>query len=165
MPWKKPDRELQLLLVLLDEAYERKSWHGPNLRGSIRGLSAKQVAWRPGPGRHNIWEIVVHAAYWKYVVRRRLLGEKRGSFPLRGSNWFKRPIDATEKSWRDDVKMLEEIHRSMRDAIAGLGPKALHMRPPGAPMNAPSNAALIYGIAYHDVYHAGQIQLLKRLQR
>ena len=63
---------LDILLGLLDEAFERKSWHGTNLRGSLRGLPAKQAAWRPGPRRHNIWEIAVHAAYWKYAVRRRL---------------------------------------------------------------------------------------------
>ena len=71
-----------VLLRILDEAFDQRSWHGTNLRGSIRGLTPDAAAWRPAPGRHNIWELVVHAAYWKYAVRRRLLGEKRGSFPL-----------------------------------------------------------------------------------
>ena len=78
--------EIHLLLRMLDEAYSVKTWHGPNLKGSLRGLTAVTAAWRPGPKRHNIWEVAVHAAYWKYVVRRRLLGEKRGSFELKGSN-------------------------------------------------------------------------------
>jgi len=63
-----------VLVKTLDEAFDRKGWHGANLRGSIRGMAADTAAWRPAPGRHNIWEIVVHAAYWKYAVRRRLLG-------------------------------------------------------------------------------------------
>ncbi len=63
---------MNVLLDLLDEAFDKKSWHGPNLRGSIRGVTAQQAAWRPGPDRHNIWELTLHAAYWKYVVRRRL---------------------------------------------------------------------------------------------
>jgi hypothetical protein len=83
--------ELKQALAALDEAFDRKAWHGTNLRGSVRGLDARDAAWRPGRGRHNIWELVVHAAYWKYTVRRRLTGEKRGSFPLPGSNWFTRP--------------------------------------------------------------------------
>ncbi|MCA1586668.1 MAG: hypothetical protein LC791_18490 [Acidobacteria bacterium] len=53
------------LLDLLDEAFDRKSWHGANLRGSIRALTPAVAAWRPAEGRHNIWELVVHAAYWK----------------------------------------------------------------------------------------------------
>src|SRR5438874_523546 len=77
-------RELQLLLDGLDEAFDRKSWHGTNLRGSVRGVAVKEALWRPGPGRHNIWELMLHAAYWKYVVRRRITGEKRGSFLLKG---------------------------------------------------------------------------------
>ena len=82
------DSRVAMLLDLLDEGYQRKSWHGPNLRGSIRRVTAGQAAWRPAAGRKCIAEIVVHAAYWKYTVRRRILNEKRGSFPLKGSNWF-----------------------------------------------------------------------------
>ncbi len=96
------------LLELLDKAYDHPSWHGPNLRNSLRGVTARQAAWRPGRGRHNIWEVAVHAAYWKYAVRRRLRGEKRGSFALKGSNWFARPASVTEKAWRADLALLEE---------------------------------------------------------
>src|SRR5688500_2523546 len=60
------------ILFLLDTAYDHASWHGPNLRGAIRGVTPPRAAWRPAPGRHNIWELVVHAAYWKYVAWRRL---------------------------------------------------------------------------------------------
>jgi len=51
----------KLVLALLDEAYEKKTWHGPNLKQSIKGVTAKQAAWRPGTGRHNIWEVMLHA--------------------------------------------------------------------------------------------------------
>ncbi len=152
--------EISLLLRVIDEAYEKKAWHGPNLRGSVRGLDAQRAAWRPGANRHNIWEIVVHAAYWKYAVRRRMLGEKRGSFPLKGSNWFVRPTSLTEEAWRDDITLLEDMHRKMRAAVAAFSAKDLQKIPRGSKV---SNAAIIYGIALHDVYHAGQIQLLKRL--
>jgi hypothetical protein len=155
-----PNNEIDLLLRLIDQAYDRKAWHGPNLRGSIRGIDADTAAWRPGPERHNIWEIIVHAAYWKYTVRRRLLGEKRGSFPLKGSNWFSRPVEATAQAWRADVALLEQTHRTLRAAIAGLAAEELWSKAPGS---RSSNLVLIEGIAFHDVYHAGQIQSLKRL--
>ncbi|MBI3189132.1 MAG: DinB family protein [Ignavibacteriales bacterium] len=151
---------IELLLKLLDESYEKKAWHGPNLRGSIRGLTASQAAWRPSNGRHNIREIVVHCAYWKYIVRRRLLGEKRGSFPLKGSNWFKRPDVLSESAWSEDIILLNETHRSMRHTIGNLDEKDLLVIPKGSKVN---NLSTILGIASHDLYHAGQIQLLKRL--
>jgi uncharacterized damage-inducible protein DinB len=153
--------ELKLLLEIIDQAYSRQAWHGPNLRGSIRGLRASEAAWRPGANRHTIYEIVVHAAYWKYAVRRRILGEKRGSFPLKGSNWFPCPARLTAAQWLDAVHLLEEQHRAMRKVISTLPPSVLHRKSPGSKH---THATLIYGIASHDVYHAGQIQLLKRLQ-
>lgn len=152
-----------ILLRLIDEAFDRKSWHGTNLRGAIRGLSLEAAAWRPARNRHNIWELVVHAAYWKYAVRRRLAGEKRGSFPLKGSNWFARPVRgaAPEVQWRADVRLLNDMHEALRQAVAALPERALAKRAPRSPFD---NLSLVTGAAAHDYYHAGQIQLLKRLQ-
>ena len=141
--------EIRQLLAIIDQAYDKKSWHGTNLRGSIRGLSAAEAAWRPARNRHNIWEIVVHAAYWKYAVTRRFSEAPRGSFPLKGSNWFKRPEGpkATESAWRKEVARLT-------GGVLGRTPRRSQV----------SNFDLLAGIAAHDLYHAGQIQLLKRLR-
>jgi len=155
-------REIQLLLRTIDQAYDHRSWHGTNLRGSIRGLTFKRAAWRPAPGRHNIWELVVHAAYWKYAVSRRFTGEARGSFPLKGSNWFPRPRVATEMEWRWDVQLLDQMHRFLRDTIRDLSPSELARTPKGSKV---STEFILTGIAAHDLYHAGQIQLLKKLSK
>ena len=154
--------EIAALLSSLEQAYERRAWHGPNLRGSLRGLTARQAAWRPAPSRHNVWELVVHAAYWKYAVRRRLLREKRGSFAQKGSNWFARRGSDGEREWRADLDLLECEHRSLCRAVAGLSPRGLHKR---SMANGFSPFDMILGVAFHDIYHAGQIQLLKRLQK
>lgn len=145
----------RLVLALLDEGYEEKTWHGPNLKQSIKGVTARQAAWRPGPGRHNIWEFTLHAAYWKYTVRRRIEGQKRGSFALKGSNFFARPEKGklNEKAWRADKELLEREHialvQTIKRAISSLKGKTV-----------PKS---FYGMAFHDVYHAGQIRLLRRL--
>ena len=149
---------IELLLTQIDQAYERRSWHGTNLRGSIRGLTAEEAAWRPAPRRHNIHELIVHCAYWKYVVSRRLAGGKRGSFALKGSNWFARDT-ADAAALRDDIRLLEDSHRALRATIAGLSVTALN-RP--AADSRPAHW-LVSGIVAHDLYHAGQIQLLKRM--
>lgn len=150
--------ELDLLLTQIDQAYNRRSWHGTNLRGSIRGLTPAQAVQRPAPRRHNIQELIVHCAYWKHVVTRRLTGEKRGSFPLKGSNWFAREA-ADSAVLREDVRLLEACHRRLRATIAKLDATAL--RSPAAD-SRPAHW-LVSGIIAHDLYHAGQIQLVKRM--
>lgn len=146
----------ELLLALLDQSYERRTWHGPNLKQSIRGVTAKQAAWRPGPGRHNIWELTLHAAYWKYVLRRGIEGGKRGSFVLKGSNFFVRPEKGklNEAAWRADKMLLEREHRALREAVV----KALQTS------RGEKLLPKMWGVAFHDIYHAGQIRLLRRLR-
>ena len=147
----------KLVLALLDEAYEKKTWHGPNLKQSVKRVTAKQAARRPGPGRHNIWEVTLHAAYWKYAVRRRIEGGKRGSFALKGSNFFARPEKGklNEVAWSTDKKLLEREHRALRLTVV----KVL-----GAARGA-KFVNQLYGVAFHDIYHAGQIRLLRRLMK
>jgi uncharacterized damage-inducible protein DinB len=145
-----------IILDLFEEAFERKTWHGPNLWQSLKGVSAKQAAWRPAPGRHNIWEETLHAAYWKYAVRRRLQGGKRGSFAFKGSNFFPRPEPGklTESAWKADRRLLRSEHDALRVAIK----RAL------AKEATAKVRRMLWGVAFHDVYHAGQIRLLRRLQ-
>lgn len=147
------------LLDLLGEAYDQKAWHGPNLKGLLRGLSAQQAAFRLHQERHNAWELVVHCAYWKYTVTRLLLGEARGSFPLTGSNWFTRPRDPSEKAWRADRDLLDAQHVRLIAAVSALRDRDLDRKPRGSKH---STRRLVTGAAAHDLYHAGQIAMLKR---
>ena len=154
--------EIDRLLDLLDQAFDHKAWHGTNLKGSVRGLNAGKAAWRPAPGRHSIAEIVVHAAYWKYAVNRRLTGTRRGSFPIPGSNWFAVSDDLDEKTWQGHVRLLVSTHRTLREAVAALDPDRLDRHEAGSRFRV---LDLVHGAASHDLYHAGQVQLLKALQR
>ena len=154
--------ERSLLVRILDQAFDRQAWHGTTLAGSLRGVTPEQALWRPAADRHNIWELVVHAAYWKYVVRRRVTGEKRGNFPRSGSNWFASPQVADRSVWRADVRLLKEQHRALLAVVKRISPAKLSAR---SATRKWRNSELIHGVAAHDLYHAGQIQLLKRLQR
>src|SRR2546422_6033044 len=78
------DARINLLLQVYDQAFDHKAWHGTPLWGSLRGLRPQGALWRPGRGRHNIWEVVLHTAYWKYIVRRRLARDATLSFPRAG---------------------------------------------------------------------------------
>lgn len=159
------DSRIVLLLEMLDQAFDRRAWHGTTLRGALRGVSAAQALWRPGPGRHNVWEYAIHAAYWKYVVRRRLGDEpagteRAGDFPRTPSNWPAVPGRPDPAAWRRDLSLLIEEHRRLRERVAALSPRRLAQR---SPRGAWTLAQEIHGVAAHDLYHTGQIQLVKRL--
>jgi hypothetical protein len=159
------DARIASLLNLIDEGYDRKAWHGPNLRGTIRRVDAATAARSPGPGRKCIWEHVLHAAYWKYTVRRRISGEARGSFPLKGSNWLRRPdpnvhADEWDRAWKADVALLDDVHRTLRVAVTTFPAIRLEDVSPGGTWTF---AFTIRGAAMHDTYHAGQIQLIKKM--
>jgi len=164
MPNRRPKKSFEAirsLLRALDEAYDHRAWHGTNLRGSLRGLTPQQALWRPALGRHNIWEEVLHAAYWKYAVRQRLIRGKRGEFPHKGSNWFPSPESAGAREWKQALALLQQSHDSLRQVVAQF-PAARLNRAVHGPWPA---FDAILGVAFHDIYHAGQIQLLKRLQK
>jgi DinB family protein len=150
--------ERKALLSALDEGFDHAAWHGPNLAYALRGVSARQAAWRPAPARHNIWELVVHLAYWKYRVRQRLVNGKPGGFPERGTNWFSRSTGLTERLWRRDLALLKQQHQLLRETVRGLNLPRLRPIFKGRRL-----ADHIRGSAFHDIYHAGQIQLLKKL--
>lgn len=153
------DASVVLLLRLLDEAYDHKGWHGPNLKGTIRGLDAAAATWRPSPSRHNIRELVLHMAYWKYAVRRRLTGERRGSFSLEGSNWFRRD-DPDPRAWKEETALLQREHGALREAVTRLSARDLSRR-----VGQHDFARLVFGAASHDLYHTGQVAMVKRLYR
>ena len=153
---------IAMLLEITDQAFDRKSWHGTTLRGALRGLTPEEALWRPSAGRHNIWELALHAAYWKYAVRRRLAGDATGSFERKPSNWPEIPTPSDASALKRDVGFLESEHRKLRDTIRSLRPADLSTR---SPRGVWTYAEEIHGIAAHDLYHTGQIQLIKRLMR
>jgi uncharacterized damage-inducible protein DinB len=147
------------LLASLRRAYDGRSWHGPNLLGSIRGLTPEEAFFRPGRGRHTVYDLVLHAAYWKYAVRRRLTGEKRGSFPVKGSNFFPEPRVRAAPAVRGARAVLEEAHRALVAAVEAMPEEVLAVR-----HGKWTAEEIVAGVAAHDLYHAGQIQLVKKLK-
>jgi hypothetical protein len=145
------------LLAALRRAFDGRSWHGPNLKAALRGLEPKAVFFRPAPGRHSVYDLVLHAAYWKYVVRRRLTGEKRGSFAFEGSNFFKEPQVKDARAVKAALSQLDLEHSALRDLVESLPEAAFAAR-----FGRWSAEEMIAGVAAHDLYHAGQIQLVKK---
>ena len=158
--------EKKELLALVEDGFQKPAWHGPNLRTALRGVTALEALWRPSESRHNIWEIVLHAAYWKHTVKQRLTGSRKRDFPEKGRNWFirdgaKLAKGEAEKRWKNDLELLARTHEELRDAIENLNEGDLKR---STLFNRQSAIRNVTGIAMHDIYHAGQIQLLRKLR-
>jgi hypothetical protein len=152
--------ESKSLLLLLDEGFNKAAWHGPNLLGGLRGATVPELLYRPRKDGHNAWELAVHCAYWKYAVRNRLTAGRRSRFPLEGSNFFPRNRGLTLSDWKEDLALLRQQHALLKQTVRGLDPGTYGDRIPGKKHTV---RRLVLGIAAHDIYHAGQISLLRRM--
>lgn len=151
-----------LLLEGIQPGPGRQGWHGgPTPLGALRGMTAAEAGWKPGRRRKSIWVLTLHIAYWKYAVRRLLEGSERGAFPRSPSNWPQPPPSLDDRSWAADVGLLRAEHSRLMQAAAAVDPRLLSRRPPTS--RRWSYGELMLGIAMHDAYHTGQIQLVKRL--
>ena len=124
------------------------------------GARPALALWRPGKGRPRIWDYLLHCAWWKHEVRRRIEGDAAGAFPRAPSDWPAVPAQPTRAAWRADVRLLEAEQRALRALVARLPAGQLEQR---APQSRWRHVEQIHGVAAHDCYHTGQIQLVKRL--
>lgn len=159
--------QMKLLLWNLQPPPGRKNWHGgPSPVGALRGVTAAEAVWRPTPRRKSIWELTLHVAYWKYTVSRHLERGHAARFPRAPANFPAQPEPSDEAAWARDVALLRDEHERLVAAVRALPERSLGRMPPGAHPGASRRwtyGELVLGIAAHDAYHTGQIQLLKRL--
>ena len=127
------------------------------MREVLSGITAVQAATRVLPHAHTIWEIVLHIAAWKSIVRSRFLGEPAKEIPPE-EDW---PPGggAGEISWHSALGKLDQAHRALEELVANLSDETLD-KP--VVTGAPTAYVLLHGIIQHDLYHAGQIALLKK---
>ncbi len=151
--------ELRRIVDQLERAFEGRAWSGPALREVLEGVTPERAAARPIPGAHTIWELVLHVAAWEDVVRRRLSGE---TVDLTEEENFPGVLDASARAWKSALAKLEAGNHALRGAIARYDSARLD-----APLDRQRSTAyvLMHGAIQHDLYHAGQIALLRRGHR
>jgi hypothetical protein len=145
------DLDTRVLARILEEGYGPGAWHGADFKAALGDVSPKLAFWRPSSARHNIAEIALHHAYYVRDVRGRITGQESGPFVLDGQDWFA-VSGASDIEWPVILETVEREHQALVDAVAS--PSAL---------DGAERLDLILGITCHAVYHAGQVQLLKKL--
>jgi len=158
------DRRIEEALRHFHPPPGKKPWHGgPTVLGALRGVSPDVASWRPRPGRHSIWDLALHVAYWNYAVERRLTCAPRGGFPRRPANWPDPFVADGEKAWAEDKRLVRQQHDSLLKVLKAFDSSLLDEV--AGDEGSTTYADLVTGVVLHDTYHAGQIQMLKRLVR
>jgi len=149
--------ELKRINSQLKRAFEGKAWHGPSVTELLAGVTAEQAAAHPIAGAHSIWELALHIATWERVGRRRI----QESIPIDVSDEEDWPAveDTSEAAWTKTLEELRSNHEALRAAIRQLDEARLDEMVPGTQYNI---YFLLHGVIQHDLYHAGQIALLKK---
>jgi uncharacterized damage-inducible protein DinB len=149
--------EVDRLDEQLRRALEGKAWHGPSVLESLAGLSAAQAARHPIAGAHSIWELVLHLASDYDLVLRRLGGDGR---PFTAAEDWPACPPPTEENWRQTVQDLKSLNEKLRQAVRDFPDERLDdLLVPEVPYSAYTQ---FIGVTQHNLYHAGQIALLKR---
>jgi uncharacterized damage-inducible protein DinB len=156
--------ERERLVDQFEREIDGQPWHGPSLTSILDGISAEQAARMPSPDAHSIWEIVLHMTGWKREVTHRAQGHAaaepaQGDWPAIG--------EVSERRWLEAQEDHRRAQRELLDLVRGLDEACLSASVSGnsaAFIGAGiSVKATLYGLLQHDVYHAGQIALLKKL--
>jgi uncharacterized damage-inducible protein DinB len=151
--------EIARIVDQLQRAYDGDAWHGPALRRILADVTASQAAFRPAPDVHSIWELTGHVIAWQRIVVRRLAGEavdlvsENENFPTIG--------EPTAEHWANQLESLADSHRELIHAISALNDSRLDEPAAGQKY---SIYVMLHGVVQHNLYHAGQMALLKRLQ-
>lgn len=150
--------ETARILDQLHRAYEGPAWHGPALRETLSGVTWQTAAQRPIAGAHTIWELVLHLTVWMSVPTRRIQGVEMPTLPA-DQDWPAAPAPS-ESAWSEALDRLAQAQRSLEDEVRKLTDDRLREKVLG---EVPySIYTMLHGVVQHNLYHAGQIALLKK---
>src|SRR2546423_10703332 len=140
-------------------AFEGDAWHGDSIKELLAGVTADTAAARPIKNAHSIWDLVLHIAAWDDAVFRRIGG---AAVELTKQQDFPPVKDSSPAAWRRTVSHLEQAHNQLIEAVAGFPDSRLQDQGSGKTEDYYDFYYMFSGIVQHELYHAGQIALLKK---
>src|SRR6185503_14401691 len=142
---------------ILEEGYGPGAWYGSDLRTAVAEVTPATAFARPATGRHNIAEVALHHAYWAGQIAAKLTGAAAAPFPVEGEDWFE-VADESRLSWSAITAALEASQQRLSQAVSEIASGART-----SPLGEAERFDMVLGITGHAAYHAGQIQLIKKL--
>ena len=143
---------------VLNEGYGPGAWHGPDLKAALADVKPTLAFWRPAAGRHNIAEVALHHAYCVRAVRAQISGRPPDPFVRDGEDWFDL-ADEKALPWQKILDTVETEQQRLTTLIEDMAAGTV-----GSTLTEAERFNLVLGITCHAIYHAGQIQLIKRLR-
>jgi uncharacterized damage-inducible protein DinB len=143
----------------LRRAFYGGAWHGDSLFEILKGVTAERAAARPIPNAHSIWELVLHIAAWDGAVRRRMTGV---AVKLSAKKNFPPVVDTSEAAWAGTLEHVRRVHDELVEAVEKFPEKSLSKQVPGKKGAHYNFYYMLHGVVQHELYHAGQIALLKK---
>jgi uncharacterized damage-inducible protein DinB len=142
-------------------AFEGDAWHGDSVLELLAGVNAATAAGRPIKNAHSIWELVLHIAAWDDAVLRRTGGV---AVTLSDEQNFPVVKDTSEASWRKALEYVKHTHNELVKVVAAFPDSRLREQVPGKSQAYHNFFYMFSGVVQHELYHAGQIALLKKAQ-
>jgi uncharacterized damage-inducible protein DinB len=143
----------------LRRAFNGEAWHGDSVFEILEGVSAAQAAARPIPNAHTIWELALHIAAWDGAVLRRMGG---AAVSLSDTENFPPVTDTSEAAWRAALGQVRRTHHDLIAAVAEFPDSQLADMVPGKEGAHYNFYYMLHGVVQHELYHAGQIAILKK---
>jgi uncharacterized damage-inducible protein DinB len=141
----------------LKRAFEGEAWHGPSVCEVLDSVNAEQAAAHPLSGAHSIWELALHICAWERIARRRI--EEWVPIEVTSEEDWPPVDDTSEHAWKNVLNRLKLNHATLEELVGRLDDDRLKEQVPGTPYNV---YFLLHGVIQHDLYHAGQIAMLKK---
>ena len=152
--------EIERISDQFRRAFDGNAWHGPSVMALLEGVTASQAAARPIPSAHSIWQLVSHIAAWERACLRRLNGDPA---QLTDEEDWPAVSDISEVAWQKTKDELVATHQQLLDKIGGLDDARLNQPIINDPSTTYSSVYVtLHGGVQHDLYHAGQIAILKK---
>lgn len=152
--------ETARILDQLERSFRGEAWHGPSVMEALDGVGAAAAAARPLAEAHTIWELVLHVTAWMEVLRRALKGEVTDALSPE-EDWPRHPAGGGEAPWRAALAELERTHREIAVLLERFPAERLDDHAPRKPYTF---YLLLHGVIQHNLYHAGQIVLLRKAE-
>ena len=156
----KESMERERIIDQFRRAFEGEAWHGPSVLSLLEGVTAEQAAAHPVAGAHSIWELVLHIEAWERACKRRLQGDRA---QLSTEEDWAIVSDHSESAWEKAKQKMIDTHGELIEAIRSLDESRLDkpiIDDPTIPYS--STYVTLHGGVQHDLYHAGQIAIIKK---